>query len=71
MKTNFGKNTVYSKADISTPKSKRTIDLSMILEEENEINTNPTVLDSSNDKGEHLDSYKTLPVKNVKLSMKR
>ena len=48
---------------MSTPKSKRKIDLSIILEEENEINTNPTVLDSLNDKREPLESYKTLPVK--------
>ena len=49
--------TQKNKADISTPKSKRKIDLSIILEEENEINTNPTVLDSLNDKREPLESY--------------
>ena len=64
--------TPKNKADISTPVSKRKIDLSIILEEENEINTNPTVLDSLNDKREPLESYKTISVKkNVKLSMKR
>ena len=44
-----------------TPKSKRKIDLSIIIEEENEINTNPTL------KREPLESYKTLPVKKRKI----
>ena len=46
-----------------TPKSKRKSDLSIIIEEENEINTNPTVLNSLSDKRVPLESYKTLPVK--------
>ena len=58
--------TPKNKADISTPKSKRKIDLSIILEE-NEINTNPAVPDSLNDKREPLESYKTLPVKKRKI----
>ena len=59
--------TPKNKADISTPVSKRKVDLSIILEEKNEINTNPTVLDSLNDKREPLESYKTLPVKKRKI----
>jgi hypothetical protein len=63
--------TPKNKADISTRKSKRKIDLVIILAEENEINTNLTVLDSLNDKRIPLESYKTLPVKKRKIEREK